>query len=58
MPDVVSLIRVKRDNQRALTDAEIGWLFRAYLAGEAFGAFLKDEQTRVASVLRCLGLVR
>jgi putative tricarboxylic transport membrane protein len=30
----------------------------AYLAGEAFGTFLKDEQTRVASVLRCLGLVR
>jgi thymidine phosphorylase len=39
MPDVVSLIRVKRDNERALTDAEIGWLFRAYLAGE-----VADEQ--------------
>ncbi len=39
MPDVVSLIRVKRDNERALTDAEIGWLFRAYLAGE-----IADEQ--------------
>src|SRR5437868_14057103 len=39
MPDVVSLVRVKRGNERALTDAEIGWLFRAYLAGE-----IADEQ--------------
>jgi thymidine phosphorylase len=39
MPDVVALIRVKRDNERPLTDAEIGWLFRAYLAGE-----VADEQ--------------
>jgi thymidine phosphorylase len=39
MPDVVSLIRVKRDNERPLTDAEIGWLFRAYLAGK-----VADEQ--------------
>jgi len=30
----------------------------AYLAGEAFEAFLKAEQTRVASMLRCLGLVK
>ena len=27
MPDVVSLIQVKRDNSRPLTGAEIGWLF-------------------------------
>jgi thymidine phosphorylase len=39
MPDVVSLIRVKRDNERALSEPEIGWLFRAYLAGE-----IADEQ--------------
>ncbi len=39
MPDVVSLIRVKRDNERALSEAEIGWLFGAYLAGE-----IADEQ--------------
>jgi thymidine phosphorylase len=39
MPDVVTLIRVKRDNERPLTGAEIGWLFRAYLAGE-----VADEQ--------------
>ena len=39
MPDVVTLIRVKRDNERPLTDAEIGWLFRAYLAGQ-----VADEQ--------------
>jgi thymidine phosphorylase len=37
--DVVTLIRVKRDNERPLTDAEIGWLFRAYLAGQ-----VADEQ--------------
>ena len=39
MPDAVSLIRVKRDNARPLTDAEIGWLFAAYAAGE-----VADEQ--------------
>ena len=39
MPDVVSLIRVKRDGERPLTPSEIGWLFRAYLAGE-----VADEQ--------------
>jgi thymidine phosphorylase len=39
MPDVVSLIRVKRDNTRPLTDAEISWLFAAY-AGHA----VADEQ--------------
>jgi len=33
MPDVVSLIHVKRDNSRPLTDAEIGWLFAAYAEG-------------------------
>jgi thymidine phosphorylase len=37
--DIVSLIRVKRDNERALSEAEIGWLFRAYLAAE-----IADEQ--------------
>ena len=30
----------------------------AYLAGEAFDAFLKEEQARVASVLRSLGLLK
>ena len=39
MPDVVSLIHVKRDNRRPLTDAEIGWLFAAYAGGE-----VADEQ--------------
>ena len=39
MPDVVSLIHVKRDNTRPLTDREIGWLFAAYASGE-----VADEQ--------------
>jgi thymidine phosphorylase len=39
MPDVVSLIRVKRDNERELGEAEIGWLFRAYAARQ-----VADEQ--------------
>jgi thymidine phosphorylase len=39
MPDVVSLIHVKRDNTRPLTDHEIGWLFAAYANGE-----VADEQ--------------
>jgi thymidine phosphorylase len=39
MPDVVSLIHVKRDNSRPLTAAEIGWLFAAYAGGE-----VADEQ--------------
>jgi thymidine phosphorylase len=39
MTDVVSLIHLKRDNTRPLTDAEIGWLFAAYAAGE-----VADEQ--------------
>src|ERR1700722_9548529 len=39
MPDVVSLIHVKRDNARPLSEAEIGWLFAAYAAGE-----VADEQ--------------
>ncbi len=39
MPDVVSLIRVKRDNARPLTGREIGWLFAAYAGGE-----VADEQ--------------
>jgi len=39
MPDVVSLIRTKRDNTRPLTDREIGWLFAAYASGE-----VADEQ--------------
>ncbi len=34
MPDVVSLIHVKRDNSRPLTPREIGWLFAAYASGE------------------------
>jgi len=39
MPDAVSLIRVKRDNTRPLTDEEIHWLFAAYARGE-----VADEQ--------------
>ena len=39
MPDVVSLIQVKRDNSRPLTAGEISWLFAAYAAGE-----VADEQ--------------
>ena len=39
MPDVVSLIRIKRDNTRPLTDREIGWLFAAYASGD-----VADEQ--------------
>ena len=39
MPDVVSLIRVKRDNTRPLTGREINWLFAAYAGGE-----MADEQ--------------
>jgi thymidine phosphorylase len=39
VPDVVTLIRAKRDNERPLTEAEIEWLFRAYLAGQ-----VADEQ--------------
>ena len=39
MPDAVSLIRVKRDNPRPLTDEEIHWLFAAYARGE-----VADEQ--------------
>jgi thymidine phosphorylase len=39
MPDVVSLIHVKRDNTRPLTDREIGWLFTAYGRGD-----VADEQ--------------
>jgi putative tricarboxylic transport membrane protein len=29
----------------------------AYMPGDAFAAFLKDEQVRVATVLRSVGLV-
>ena len=39
MPDVVSLIRVKRDNTRPLTGQEINWLFAAYADGD-----VADEQ--------------
>ena len=39
MPDVVSLIHVKRDNTRPLTGPEISWLFAAYQHGE-----VADEQ--------------
>ena len=39
MPDVVSLIHLKRDNTRPLTEQEIGWLFAAYASGE-----VADEQ--------------
>jgi thymidine phosphorylase len=39
MPDAVSLIHVKRDNARPLTEGEIAWLFTAYAAGQ-----VADEQ--------------
>jgi len=39
VPDVVTLIRVKRDNTRPLTGAEIAWLFAAYAEGA-----VADEQ--------------
>ena len=39
MPDVVSLIRIKRDSTRPLTGPEISWLFAAYAAGD-----VADEQ--------------
>jgi thymidine phosphorylase len=39
MPDVITLIHVKRDNERPLTEAEISWLFAAYAAGD-----VGDEQ--------------
>jgi thymidine phosphorylase len=39
MPDAATLIRLKRDSVRPLTEAEIGWLFAAYAAGE-----VADEQ--------------
>jgi thymidine phosphorylase len=39
MPDVVSLIRIKRDNTRPLTGLEINWLFAAYADGD-----VADEQ--------------
>lgn len=39
MPDAVSLIHVKRDNTRPLTDQEIAWLFAAYA-----GNTIADEQ--------------
>src|ERR1700742_858848 len=39
MPDIVSLIHIKRDNSRPLTSQEIHWLFSAYASGE-----VADEQ--------------
>jgi thymidine phosphorylase len=39
MPDAVSLIQIKRDNVRPLTEAEIRWLFAAYASGD-----VADEQ--------------
>jgi thymidine phosphorylase len=48
MPDVVSLIRLKRDNERPLTAAEIRWLFRAYAAGD-----VADEQMAALLMAIC-----
>jgi thymidine phosphorylase len=39
LPDVVSLIHVKRDHERPLTGQEISWLFAAYKNGD-----VADEQ--------------
>lgn len=48
MPDVVSLIRVKRDNPRPLTDQEIHWLFGAYARGD-----VADEQMAALLMAVC-----
>lgn len=48
MPDVVSLIQVKRDNTRPLTEAEIGWLFAAYARDE-----VADEQMAALLMAIC-----
>ena len=48
MPDVVSLIHVKRDNARPLTDQEIAWLFTAYADGD-----VADEQMAALLMAIC-----
>src|SRR5579875_2740431 len=48
LPDVVSLIRVKRDNERPLTEREISWLFAAYGNGE-----VADEQMAALLMAIC-----
>ncbi len=48
MPDVVSLIRVKRDNTRPLTEQEIGWMFGAYADGG-----VADEQMAALLMAIC-----
>ena len=54
MPDAVSLIQLKRDNVRPLTDQEIGWLFAAYAAHE-----VADEQMAALLMAICFnGLSR
>jgi thymidine phosphorylase len=48
MPDVVSLIRIKRDNARPLTEQEIGWIFGAYADGG-----VADEQMAALLMAIC-----
>jgi thymidine phosphorylase len=48
MPDAVSLIRIKRDNTRPLTDREIAWLFAAYAGGH-----VADEQMAALLMAIC-----
>jgi|SRR5450756_444519 len=48
MPDAVSLIHVKRDNTRPLTDQEIAWLFAAYAGGD-----VADEQMAALLMAIC-----
>ena len=48
MPDVVSLIRIKRDNTRPLTEQEIGWIFGAYADGG-----VADEQMAALLMAIC-----
>jgi len=48
VPDVASLIRVKRDNGRPLTEQEIRWLFTAYAGGE-----VADEQMAALLMAVC-----
>lgn len=54
MPDVITLIHAKRDNERPLTEGEIRWLFGAYAGGE-----VADEQMAALLMAVCFnGLSR
>ncbi len=53
--DVVERM-LKSDSWKSILK-QMGW-DDAYLAGDAFAAFLKQEQTRVAAVLKSVGLLK